>query len=35
MSLWKGALLAPISPKLVLLVIGSGFCLGLLALGGH
>jgi hypothetical protein len=35
MNLWKGAQLAPISSKLVLLVIGGGFCLGLLALGGH
>ncbi len=35
MDLWKGAPLAPISSKLVLMVIGGSFCLGLLALGGH
>ncbi len=35
MNLWRGALLAPISPKLVLIVIGASFCLGFLALAGH
>jgi hypothetical protein len=35
MSLWKGARPAPISPKLVLIVIGGSFCLGFVALAGH
>ena len=35
MNLWRGALLAPISPKLVLIVIAGSACLGVVALAGH